>query len=51
MFRRYLLLFAVAVIAMSTMEGCFIFRGKNKCDSCPGIIKHKKTRKQTKGSI
>lgn len=36
---------------LSSMQGCFLFRGKNKCDSCPGIIKHKRTKKSTKGSI
>ncbi len=51
MFKRYLLLFSAAAVLLSTMEGCFIFRPKNKCDSCPGLIKRKKTRKSSKGSI
>lgn len=33
------------------LESCFLFRGKNKCASCPGISKPKRTRKASKGSI
>jgi hypothetical protein len=51
MLKRYFLLISVAVLALSTLESCFIFRPKNKCDSCPGIIKHKKAKKSSKGSI
>ena len=51
MFKRYLLLLTASVILLSTMEGCFMFKPKNKCDSCPGIIKRKKIKKSSKGSI
>lgn len=42
-----LLLVSIAVL----FQECFIFRRKNKCDSCPGLVKNKKIRKPTKGSI
>ncbi|MCE3228325.1 MAG: hypothetical protein K0S32_2876 [Bacteroidetes bacterium] len=54
MFKRYLLLLLMSALFMGTLESCFLFRGKNKCDSCPGILKYKKTkkvRKASKGSI
>ncbi len=51
MFKRYILLFSILVIVTSSLESCFIFRSKNKCDSCPGLVKVKRTRKQSKGSI
>jgi hypothetical protein len=49
MIKRYLLLASVLFLVLSTMEGCFL--QKNKCDSCPGISKHKKVRKHNKGSL
>ena len=46
MFKKPLfIVFILALVAVS-LEGC-----KNHCDSCPGIIKQKKVRKSSKGSI
>lgn len=49
MIKRYLLIFSIFAILVSTMEGCFL--QKNRCDSCPGVSKHKKVRKHNKGSL
>jgi hypothetical protein len=49
MFKRYLIILSVLAIITTTMEGCFM--QKNKCDSCPGIVKEKKVRRSSKGSI
>jgi len=49
MIKRYLLILSALALVLGTMEGCFL--QKNKCDSCPGISKHKKVRKHNKGSV
>lgn len=49
MFKRNLFILIILAILITTMEGCFL--QKNKCDSCPGIVKPKKVRKSSKGSI
>lgn len=49
--KRYLLLFSVILLVTSSLESCFLFKGKNRCDSCPGLVKQKRTKKQSKGSI
>ena len=49
MFKRYLLILSVLAILATTMEGCFL--QKNHCDSCPGIVRYKKVRKSSKGSL
>ena len=39
----------VLIIALSSsllLSGCFIFRGKNKCDTCPSFDHHKKKKKK-----
>jgi hypothetical protein len=51
MLKKIVFLFLFFGLFTTITQGCFLFKGKNKCDSCPGIIKHKKTRKSTKGSI
>jgi hypothetical protein len=51
MLKRYLLLFSVIALVTSGLESCFIFKGKNRCDSCPGLVKQKRTKRHTKGSI
>lgn len=48
MFKRGLIIFSILAIVTCTMEGCF---NKNKCDGCPGLIKKKRVRKSSKGSI
>lgn len=48
MFKRGLIIFSILAIVAFTMEGCF---NKNKCDGCPGLVKKKKVRRSSKGSI
>jgi hypothetical protein len=49
MLKRYLILLSAFAVLLSTMESCFL--RKNRCDSCPGVAKHKKVRRQNKGSL
>lgn len=49
MFKRSLIIFSILAIVACTMESCFL--KKNKCDGCPGLVKNKKVRKSSKGSI
>lgn len=51
LFSRGIVAMLLGFFLLSTLQSCFLFKGKNRCDSCPGIIKHKKTKKSTKGSI
>ncbi len=43
----------VLLLAFVTLffQECFMFRKKNGCNSCPALVKRKKVRKATKGSI
>ncbi len=49
MFKRALIIFSVLAIVACTMESCLFH--KNKCDGCPGMVKTKKVRRSSKGSI
>ncbi len=51
-FKRIIVFGFIAALSFTALPGCFL--KKNKCDSCPGIMKYKKTkkiRKSSKGSI
>lgn len=43
-------LFVVVSISL-LFQDCYAFRGKNKCDTCPGLVKGKKVRRPSKGSL
>lgn len=49
MLKRYVILLVATSVLTLTMESCFLL--KNKCDSCPGLVKNKKVRRSSKGSI
>lgn len=49
MVKRYVVLLLAASVLTLTLESCFLI--KNKCDSCPGLVKNKKVRRSSKGSI
>ena len=49
MLKRYLLVFSALALMVTTLEGCLFH--KNRCDTCPGIVRYKKVRKNTKGSL
>jgi hypothetical protein len=50
-FNKVITISLLGFVLLTSIQSCFLFKGKNKCDSCPGIIKHKRTKKSTKGSI
>jgi hypothetical protein len=47
--KRFLILFTLSAFTAFCFEGCFLT--KNRCDTCPGVAKHKTVRKRNKGSI
>jgi hypothetical protein len=48
--KRCVVYFMLAASISLVFQEC-IFRRKNRCDSCPGLVKQKKVKKATKGSI
>ena len=44
--RIHIILLAMA--SSTILSGCFIFKGKNKCDTCPNIGHHSKHKKNHK---
>jgi hypothetical protein len=46
MFKKSLFILCTLALVAVLLQGC-----KNQCDSCPGIVKQKKVRKSSKGSI
>lgn len=49
MLKRYTILLVATGVLTLALESCFLI--KNKCDSCPGLVKNKKVRRSSKGSI
>lgn|GEM_PF-4649774 len=49
--RRVLHITVATMLLSALFSSCFLFKSKNKCDSCPGLVKVKKTKKASKGSI
>lgn len=49
--RRVLHFTVISMLLSVLLSSCFLFKSKNKCDSCPGLVKVKKTKKSSKGSI
>jgi hypothetical protein len=49
-FKNYVLYFALLMSLTFVFESCFILRRKNRCD-CPALLKKKRVKKATKGSI
>ena len=42
---KYIYLVVIALTSSLLFSSCFIFRGKNKCDTCPSFD-HKKPKKR-----
>lgn len=45
LFRRFLPLLIVGAFATTTLDGCFLFRGKNHCGDCPSFKSNSKPKK------
>ena len=47
-FRRFLPLLILGAFTTVTLDGCFIFKGKNNCGDCPNFKKNSKPKKAKK---